>query len=79
MLTDIKAWSSLATPLFCMPTYLPVTPTSMNYASVVLASVILVSTIWYFVWGKANYEGPPTHEDTVLEARRASFVSTRSK
>jgi amino acid transporter len=73
------AWSALATPLFCMPTYLPVTPTSMNYASVVLAAVIVISTIWYFVWGKANYEGPPTHEDAILEARRASYVSTRSK
>jgi hypothetical protein len=62
-----------------MPTFLPVTAVSMNYASVVLAAVILLSTGWYFVWGKKNYEGPPTHEDAILEARRASFVSTRSK
>jgi amino acid transporter len=73
------AWSALATPLFCMPAYLPVTPTSVNYASVVLAAVILISTVWYFVWGKRNYEGPPTHEDAVLEARRASYVSQHSK
>jgi amino acid transporter len=79
LLTITVAWSALATPLFCMPTYLPVTPVSMNYASVVLAAVIVISTIWYFVWGKANYEGPPTHEDAILEARRASFVSTQSK
>lgn len=79
LLTTGLAWSALATPLFCMPTFLPVTATSMNYASVVLAAVILISTIWYFVWGKRNYEGPPTHEDAVLEARRASFVSTHSK
>ena len=58
-----------------MPTFLPVTAVSMNYASVVLAAVILLSTAWYFVWGKKNYEGPPTHEDAVLEARRASRVS----
>jgi hypothetical protein len=62
-----------------MPAYLPVTPTSVNYASVVLAAVILISTVWYFVWGKRNYEGPPTHEDAVLEARRASYVSQHSK
>lgn len=71
----MTAWSALATPLFCMPTFRAVTPATMNYASVVLAAVVVVSTIWYFVWGKKNYEGPPTHEDAVLEARRASVAS----
>lgn len=47
----------------------------MNYAAVVLAFVIVISTLWYFVWGKKNYEGPPTHEDAILEARRASMAS----
>lgn len=79
MLTFTIAWSALATPLFCMPTALPVTPSTVNYASVVLVFVIIISTVWYFVWGRANYEGPPTHEDAVLEARRASFVSSHSK
>ncbi|KAF1844195.1 amino acid transporter [Cucurbitaria berberidis CBS 394.84] len=68
-------WSALATPLFCMPTTRVVTAATTNYASVVLAAVIMVSTIWYFVWGKKNYEGPPTHEDAILEARRASVVT----
>jgi len=69
------AWSALATPLFCMPTFKAVTAATMNYASVVLAAVVIISTAWYFVWGKKNYEGPPTHEDTILEARRASLIS----
>ncbi|KAJ4373137.1 hypothetical protein N0V83_003428 [Neocucurbitaria cava] len=69
------AWSALATPLFCMPTFRAVTAETMNYASVVLAAVVVISTIWYFVWGKKNYEGPPTHEDAILEARRASMAS----
>ncbi|KAL6705609.1 hypothetical protein ACN47E_006556 [Coniothyrium glycines] len=73
------AWSALATPLFCMPTFKVVTSSTMNYASVVLAAVVIISTVWYFVWGKKNYEGPPTHEDAVLEARRASILSQRSK
>jgi hypothetical protein len=51
----------------------------MNYASVVFAAFFLVATIWYFVWGKRNYEGPPTHEEAVLEARRASVVSHRDR
>lgn len=58
-----------------MPTYLPVTPQSMNYASVVFAAFFFIATLWYFVWGKKNYEGPPTHEEAVLEARRASINS----
>lgn len=61
-----------------MPTTLPVTPQLMNYASVVFAAFFLISTIWYFAWGKKNYEGPPAHEGAVmevLEARRASMAS----
>ncbi len=58
-----------------MPTFKAVTAATMNYASVVLAAVIIISTAWYFAWGKKNYEGPPTHEDAILEARRASLVS----
>lgn len=77
LLINITAWSALATPLFCMPTFRAVTSSTMNYASVVLAAVVIISTIWYFVWGKKNYEGPPTHEDAVLEARRASMISVK--
>ncbi|KAF2845982.1 amino acid transporter [Plenodomus tracheiphilus IPT5] len=73
------AWSALATPLFCMPTFKVVTAATMNYACVVLVAVVVISTIWYFVWGKKNYEGPPTHEDAILEARRASMISTHSR
>jgi len=69
------AWSALAIPLFSMPTTLPVTPQLMNYASVVFAAFFLIATVWYFAWGKKNYEGPPTHEEAVLEARRASLIS----
>ncbi|KAH9870227.1 hypothetical protein J1614_007150 [Plenodomus biglobosus] len=72
-------WSALATPLFCMPTFKVVTAATMNYACVVLVAVVVISTIWYFAWGKKNYEGPPTHEDAVLEARRASMISAHSR
>lgn len=73
------AWSALAIPLFCMPTTIPVTADLMNYASVVFFAFFVISTAWYFVWGKKNYQGPPTHEDAVLEARRASVVSHQGK
>ncbi|KAL8936031.1 MAG: hypothetical protein Q9216_005145 [Gyalolechia sp. 2 TL-2023] len=68
-------WSALALPLFCMPTAIPVVPDYMNYASVVFFAFFVVATAWYFVWGKKNYCGPPTHdENVVLEARRASVA-----
>ncbi|KAH8780828.1 amino acid/polyamine transporter I [Diaporthe sp. PMI_573] len=54
------AWSLLAVPLFCMPTTVPVMAATMNYASVVFVAFTMISTIWYFVWGHANYAGPPT-------------------
>jgi hypothetical protein len=47
----------------------------MNYASVVFFAFFIIATAWYFIWGKKNYQGPPTDEDVVLEARRASIVS----
>ena len=62
-----------------MPTAIPVVPEYMNYASVVFFAFFVVATAWYFVWGKKNYQGPPTHEDAVLEARRASVISHTGK
>jgi hypothetical protein len=62
-----------------MPPYIPIPAEFMNYASVVFFAFFLVATIWYFVWGKKNYQGPPTHEDAILEVRRASMVSQEVK
>jgi amino acid transporter len=69
------AWSALAVPLFCMPTAVTgLTPDLMNYASVVFFAFFVISTAWYFIWGKKNYEGPPMTDDAVLQARRPSVV-----
>lgn len=62
-----------------MPTAIPVTAEFMNYASVVFFAFFIVATVWYFVWGKKNYAGPPAHEDAILEARRASVTSQEQK
>ncbi|KAG8932771.1 hypothetical protein FRC03_003310 [Tulasnella sp. 419] len=51
-------WITFAIVLFTMPTAIPVTPTTMNYASVVFAGFTLISAIWYAVWGRTNYRGP---------------------
>lgn len=55
------AWSALALPLFCMPSSIPVSPTTVNYAPVVFVFAIGVSAIWYAAWGHRNYAGPPVH------------------
>jgi amino acid transporter len=52
-------WVILATVLFCMPTALPVTPSTMNYASVVFTFFALVSVFWYFVYARKYFTGPP--------------------
>ncbi|EHA54521.1 hypothetical protein MCOR27_008820 [Pyricularia oryzae] len=57
------AWSALAMPLFCMPSYLPVTPETVNYAPVVFVAATIVSGVWYIVWGRENYAGPPVQEE----------------
>ncbi|VUC26891.1 unnamed protein product [Clonostachys rosea] len=57
------AWSALALPLFCMPTVVPATVETVNYASVVFVAAMLISGGWYWMWGYRNYAGPPTHED----------------
>ncbi|OCK82032.1 amino acid permease [Lepidopterella palustris CBS 459.81] len=69
------AWSALAIPLFCMPSAIPVTASLMNYASVVFVAFFVISGGWYFVWGREHYRGPPTHEDAILEHRRASNLA----
>jgi amino acid transporter len=57
------AWSLLVVPLFCMPSAIPVTAETVNYAPVVFVFATGVSAIWYWVWGHKNYAGPPTHDD----------------
>ncbi|KAF9889624.1 hypothetical protein FE257_007132 [Aspergillus nanangensis] len=54
------AWTLLAVPLFCMPSFSTVTLETMNYASVVFVGVVAISGLWYWVWGHKNYVGPPT-------------------
>jgi hypothetical protein len=56
-----------------MPSYLPTTATTMNYASVVFVAGVAVSAIYYVVWGRKNYKGPPVSEEEVI-AHRVSIV-----
>ncbi|KAJ5112181.1 hypothetical protein N7532_000226 [Penicillium argentinense] len=53
------AWIAFELVLFSMPTALPVTRVSMNYASVVFVGFMVISAVWYFVYAKKHYKGPP--------------------
>lgn len=59
-------WICLAVVLFCMPVSLPVTPSTMNYASVVFAGFATISVIWYFAQARKNFKGPPVLADEDL-------------
>jgi amino acid permease (GABA permease) len=56
-------WICLAVVLFCMPVALPVTPSSMNYASVVFAGFATISVVWYFARARRDFKGPPVLAD----------------
>ncbi|KAG8168296.1 hypothetical protein KVR01_003985 [Diaporthe batatas] len=53
-------WVALSIVIFCMPSVLTdLTASSMNYASVVFAGFAAISMVWYFVWGRKHFAGPP--------------------
>jgi len=45
-------WIAFELVLFSMPTALPVTKESMNYASVVFVGFLTISAIWYFAYAR---------------------------
>ncbi|KAH7095524.1 amino acid/polyamine transporter I [Paraphoma chrysanthemicola] len=57
-------WILFELVLFSMPTALPVTEISMNYASVVLVGFAALSAAWYAITGRKKFCGPP---DEVIE------------
>ncbi|KAL2211578.1 polyamine transporter TPO5 [Sarocladium strictum] len=52
-------WIVFSIVIFCMPVALPVTPVSMNYASVVFAGFASISVAWYIAYGRKHFHGPP--------------------
>lgn len=55
-------WISFEMVLFSMPTALPVTAASMNYASVVLVGFGTIAAVWYAIHSRKAYKGPPASE-----------------
>lgn len=58
-------WIVLAIVLFCMPTAIPVTRESMNYASVVFMGFFSISAGWYAVYGRKHFKGPASLTDVI--------------
>ena len=52
-------WIPLAMIIFSMPTAIPVSVSTMNYASVIFVFFAGISILWYIVWGKQHFTGPP--------------------
>ncbi|KAF2151847.1 amino acid transporter [Myriangium duriaei CBS 260.36] len=42
----------------CFPTMLPVTASTFNWAPIMFAGVMLLASVYYWVVGRKNYEGP---------------------
>ncbi|KAI0131893.1 amino acid/polyamine transporter I [Xylariales sp. AK1849] len=53
------AWIAFELILFSMPTAIPVTEVTMNYAIVVFVGFMAISAIWYFIHARHVYKGPP--------------------
>lgn len=58
-----------------MPTAIPVTPQTMNYASVVFAGFSSIAALWYVVNAHKHYKGP----QVAVLARRMSTASEGSR
>ena len=52
-------WIAFELVLFSMPSALPVTSVTMNYASVIVVGFLFLSAVWYFVYARRVYKGPP--------------------
>lgn len=71
--TICVVWICFAVVIFCMPYSLPVDPGTMNYASVVFAGFATIAILWYFVYARKNFTGPPvTRDDIMVSAEVAS-------
>jgi amino acid transporter len=47
-------WIAFELVLFCMPTVLPVTAVSMNYAAVVFVGFMAISAVWYGIYARKS-------------------------
>ncbi len=51
-------WVLLSSALFLLPESSPITWHSLNYAPIALGTVLLISTLWWFVTARRTFYGP---------------------
>lgn len=66
-------WVAVVTVLFCLPQSSPVTVDSMNYASIALAVVLVLATVWWFVARRA-YSTPSAYGNAREQAEIAEGI-----
>ncbi|KAF8064061.1 APC amino acid permease [Lyophyllum atratum] len=54
-------WTLFIVVIFSLPTVLPVTPSNMNYASVITVGVMVLSGVWYMLGARKHYVGPQSN------------------
>ncbi|KAJ3986958.1 APC amino acid permease [Lentinula detonsa] len=54
-------WTLFVCVIFSFPVTLPVTPETMNYASVITVGVMVLAFAWYIVDGHRHYHGPQSN------------------
>ncbi|MEU2560408.1 amino acid permease [Streptomyces longispororuber] len=66
-------WVAFVTVLFCLPQSSPVTADTMNYASIALAVVLLLATVWWFV-ARRSYNTPAAYGTDKEQAEIAEGI-----
>ncbi|MGV9315412.1 amino acid permease [Streptomyces sp. NPDC003691] len=66
-------WVVCVTVLFLLPQSSPVTVNTMNYASVALATVLVLATVWWFV-ARRSYSTPPPYGSAREQAEIAEHI-----
>lgn len=59
------AWVCFFSVILCVPSVSPVTPSTMNWASLMLGGVTIFSLIFWYISGRHHYKGAregPDHE-----------------
>ncbi|KAJ5900095.1 hypothetical protein N7495_004839 [Penicillium taxi] len=74
-------WTLFASIIFILPTDMPVTADTMNYSVVYLAGVILFSTSYWYMYGKAVYKGPviEAFADDLAESEIVNSIPEKKK
>ncbi|KAI0369290.1 APC amino acid permease [Pilatotrama ljubarskyi] len=61
-------WTLFVCVIFALPTVLPVTGATMNYAAPITGGVILLSLVWYAIGGHRHYKGPQSNRPDLNNA-----------